>query len=196
MPDRNGFQVLEQLPPERIPAVVFVTAFDKYAIDAFRVGALDYLLKPFDTERLQETLSRVRARLAQGGVSTDQWLQALERLAARARPLERVAVLDGDASVVIKTAEIRWLESEGNYVRLHLGRQSYLARSTLRFMEQRLDPARFIRIHRTVIVNVGHVRELRPIGHGDLELILADDTRLNLSRRYRSRLEQVVQRLV
>ena len=97
---------------------------------------------------------------------------------------------------MIKTAEVRWLESEGNYVRLHLARKIFLARSTLRFMEQRLDATRFIRIHRTAIVNVDHVQELRPIGHGDLELVLVDGTRLNLSRRYRDRLEQVVQRLV
>ena len=138
MPDLDGFQVLEQL--QAIPAVVFVTAFDRYAIDAFRVDAVDYLLKPFDAERLRETLARVRKRQSSGDASAEQWLATLRRLADHDRPLERVAVLDGDATVVLRTAEIRWMESDGNYMRLHTGERAYLARSTLRFMEQRLDP--------------------------------------------------------
>ncbi|HXV76683.1 MAG TPA: LytTR family transcriptional regulator DNA-binding domain-containing protein [Candidatus Polarisedimenticolaceae bacterium] len=195
MPDGNGFDVLQQLAPGHLPAVVFVTAFDHYAADAFRVDAIDYMLKPFDAERLAETVSRVRRRLARGGPTPSEWADALRALADRGRSLERVAVLDGDASIVIKTSQIRWLESQANYLRLHVGDRSYLARGTMRSMEQRLDATRFVRIHRTAIVNLDHVRQLRPIGHGDLQLVLADGTELSVSRRYRSGLERLVERL-
>ena len=195
MPGLNGFQVLEKLDPKHIPVVVFVTAYSEYAVDAFRVQALDYLLKPFDEQRLKETLSRVQERLTAGKPSPEEWLRTLGELGAQCRPVERLAVRDGDETVVVMAEQIRWIESEENYVRLHAGPRSYLARSTLRSLEERLDPNHFIRIHRTTIVNVDAVRKLRPLGHGDLLVILTDGTELTMSRRYRDNLERVLARL-
>lgn len=194
MPGLNGFELLEQLPAECSPIVVFVTAFSDYAVEAFRVRAVDYLLKPFDGERLRETLDRVRDRASRPS-TTEDWRGLIDELSARSRP-DRLAVLDGDATVVVRTATVRWFEAEGNYVRLHLGEKSFLARSSLRSMERRLDPSRFARIHRGTIVNVDLVRRLRAIGHGDYRLTLSDGTELTLSRRYRERFEELIERLV
>ncbi len=192
MPDLDGFQVLEQIPSDELPRVIFVTAYDEYALRAFRFQALDYLLKPFDEQRFRETLDRARRRFERDGI--ERLTERLEGLLRRAavRPLERLAVKKRGISLVVKVEEIDWIESEANYVRLHCGDETHLIRRTLQSLEEELDPFRFVRIHRTAIVNADRIRGLIPCGHGDMKIVLVDGTELSLSRRYRERLERVV----
>ncbi len=197
MPDLDGFEVLEELTRagDPLPAIVFVTAYDEFALRAFEVHAVDYLLKPFDEERLRETLKRLRDRHDRpelGALKRD--LSALVETIGR-RPLARIAVKHRDQSVVLRTEEIDWLEAEENYVRVHAGERSYLVRSTLQSLEDRLDPERFVRLHRSVIANADRIRRLTPWGHGDLSVLLEDGTSLKASRRYRDRLDRVLEML-
>ena len=194
MPDLDGFDVLARLRPEEMPAVIFVTAHDEYAVRAFRVEALDYLLKPFDDERFGETLARARRRIESAGLEhlADRLGSLVRQTSGRPRPLERLAIKKGPASFVVKAGAIDWIESEANYVRLHCGRESHLVRRSLTSLEEALDPSQFARIHRTAIVNADRIRRLVPWSHGDMRITLVDGTELNLSRRYRDRLERVV----
>lgn len=191
MPGLDGFGVLEALEPGELPAVVFVTAYDAYALRAFEVHALDYLLKPFDAERLGRALDRVRAaRAAEAAAAPDpRLLELLSRLAERRTPFERLLAKRGDTSVLLRCAELDWIEAAGNYLRLHVGREIFLVRETLSSLEGRLDPARFARVHRSIMVNLDRVREIHPAFHGDAVLRLADGTDVPLSRTYRDALE-------
>lgn len=195
LPDFDGFAVLEHLTSEgvQLPVVVFVTAYDKFALQAFDVHAVDYLLKPFDEERLAETLNRVRARV--GGGETQALEKNLARLLATfdERPLARLAVRHGDESIVLQAEDIDWLEAQENYVKVHVGDHSYMVRATLHSLETRLDPERFVRLHRSTIANADRIRRLTPWGHGDLMVELADGTSLKASRRYRDRLDRVLE---
>jgi two-component system LytT family response regulator len=196
MPGADGFGVLQAIDPAALPHVVFVTAYDEYALRAFEVHAVDYLLKPFDADRFRTALARakerVRARLRAGGDGLDE---RIRRVLAEARPapayLERVLVRTGMRAVFLRTDEVDWLEAEENYVRLHAGAESYLVRGTLAGLEERLDPARFIRVHRSHIVNLASIRELHPWSHGDWMIVLHDGRELMLSRRYRDRIPEL-----
>lgn len=197
MPDMDGFDVLGQLDPATRPQVVFVTAHDEFAVRAFELHALDYLLKPFDLPRLEETLDRVRNHYrGRQGRELNRKVDALMRhLDAAGRRLERLAVKQDDATRIVRVREVAWFEAEANYVRLHTAEGAFLARASLRSLEQRLDPRQFVRVQRGIIVNVDRVRRLVPRGHGDLTLILADGTELPLSRRYRERFESSIDSL-
>lgn len=196
MPGADGFGVLQAVDPAALPHVVFVTAYDEYALRAFEVHAVDYLLKPFDAARFRTALARakerVRARPTAGGDGLDE---RIRRVLAEARPapayLERVLVRTGSRAVFLRTDEVDWLEAEENYVRLHAGAESYLVRGTLAGLEERLDPARFIRVHRSHIVNLASIRELHPWSHGDWMIVLRDGRQLMLSRRYRDRIPEL-----
>lgn len=201
MPELDGFGVLEAVGPEQMPLVVFVTAFDQYAIRAFEVRAVDYLLKPFDTHRFQEAFRRARNSLAHltKADQTQKLLSLLEDLSAapgglarrgEERYLERMMVKVRGRVLFLRVSEIRWIEAEGNYVRVHVGEESYLVRETMSALEQKLDPARFLRVHRSTIVNLDEVRELRPWFAGDYVVALHDGKELRLSRGYRSKLEE------
>lgn len=194
MPDLDGFGVLDRLAPSELPAVIFVTAHDEYALRAFRVEALDYLLKPFDGERFRETLARARRRVERSGLEelAERLSSLVHQTSGRPRPLERLAIKRGGASVVVRTDAIDWIEAQANYVRLHCGRESHLLRRSLKSLEEVLDPFQFARIHRTAIVNADRIRRLVPWSHGDMRITLADGTELSLSRRYRDRLERIV----
>ncbi len=195
MPRLDGFQVIAQTKPEALPPIVFVTAYDEFALRAFGVQAWDYLLKPFDSDRLRQTLQRVRVRLAEGSSSdlSERLSQLLEGFADR--PLRRVTVRKGKARLSLKVEDLDWIEAESNYARLHTGEDSYLTRTSLAALEAKLDPRLFVRIHRSTIVNIDRVERLEPIGHGDLELELTNGRRLQVSRRYRERLESVLEPL-
>lgn len=190
MPEVDGFEVLEHLGADSgdalPPAVVFVTAHDDFAVRAFEKDAWDYILKPFDEERLAAALDRVRSRL--GGARTDG-------APPSERPLERLAVPSGRGRVPIRLEDVTWIGAESNYVRFHLGGSSYLARVSLRWLESRLDPRRFARIHRSAIVQVDRIARLEPCGHGDQLLTLDDGRQLTVSRRYRDRLDAVLEPL-
>jgi two-component system, LytTR family, response regulator len=194
MPGVDGFAVLERLPADRTPLVVFVTAYDQYALRAFEVSAVDYLLKPFDRRRFDKALQRAKARLAAeaGGALGQRTLALLEELRARASHLDRLVIKSGGRAFFLKTDEIDWIEAEGKYVRLHVGRESYLLREPLGTLEAQLDPRRFLRIHRSTIVNIDRIRELQPWFHNEVRVILRDGTELMLSRGCRKKLSELL----
>lgn len=171
MPDLDGFGVLEQLGASFTGRVVFVTAFDVHAVRAFEVKAMDYLLKPVAADRLHEALERVRETIVREPTTEGE-------------PIERFLVKIGDRSVVVKAHDVDVFEAEANYVRLRIGRQSYLLRATMAGLERSLDPSRFVRIHRETIVNLDRVKEIAPWFSGDHVVTLHDGTKLRMSRSY------------
>ncbi|HSU14015.1 LytTR family DNA-binding domain-containing protein [Longimicrobium sp.] len=198
MPEMDGFEVLEHLGGE-LPAVIFVTAHDRYALRAFEVHALDYLLKPFDVERFNQALERGRTQLeSRAADGPNRLVSLLEELArdrnghAAATPgrryLDWVMVKVRGKVEFLRTADIDWVEAEGNYVRLHTGTKGYLIREKIGMLEERLDPDRFLRVHRSAIVQLDRVAELHPMAAGDGILILRDGSEVKLSRGYRKRL--------
>ena len=191
MPELDGFGVLEALAEEPRPAVIFVTAYDRFALKAFEVNALDYLLKPFDRERFRKALARAREQIGRAqGDEVGQQLRALLEDARGARKyLDRVVIKSSARVFFLRVAEIDWIEAAGNYLKLHAGREEHLLRETMNNLEARLDPAKFLRIHRSTIVNVERIQELQPWFHGDYLVLLRDGTRLTLSRSYRQKLQ-------
>ncbi|MBZ5726780.1 MAG: LytTR family DNA-binding domain-containing protein [Acidobacteriia bacterium] len=190
MPEMDGFAVLERVERAAMPVVIFVTAFDQYAIKAFEVCALDYLLKPFDRERFRKALARGRMEFERrsAGDLGARLRSVLEEWRGRKRYLDRLVIRSGGRVFFLRVDELDWVEAAGNYVRLHAGAEEYLHRETLSRLEAALDPDRFARIHRSAIVNVGLVKELHPMFRGDYAVILRDGRRLTLSRAYRDRL--------
>ena len=187
MPDLDGFGVLRALAPAAIPNLVFVTAYDQFALKAFDVHAIDYLLKPFDRERFQRTLDRAKQQIALQKRKDVQasLLRILSEQSARLQPLKRILVKSGDKSFFVRPEEISWIEAQGNYVALHLGAQSFLLRQTVNTLEKQLDPAKFQRIQRSMIVNLDAIREMHPAGRGEYEIVLKDGVTLKLSHTYR-----------
>ncbi len=192
MPEVDGFGFLERLAPDRIPAIVFVTAYDHYALRAFEVHALDYLLKPFDRERFQAALNHVREVIAgQGTRAASARIAAmLAELAPGRAYADRVVVRTGGRTILVRTDEVDWIEAAANYLKLHRGRETFLVRETMNSIEERLDPARFVRIHRSTIVNLDRVAHFESWFHGDYVVKLLDGTSLTLSRTHRERVEQ------
>jgi two-component system LytT family response regulator len=195
MPGQDGFQLLESLPRNLLPGVVFVTAYDQHAVRAFEVHALDYLLKPFDRERLRLALERAREALArvdsQAGLD-EQLKSMLQELRGEQPFLSRFVVRSVGRIVFVRAQDVDWIEAAGNYVRLRIGKESHLLRETMSALETRLDPKVFARIHRSTIVNIDRIRELNHIFHGDYSVLLKDGTRLTLSRGYREQFERLV----
>jgi two-component system LytT family response regulator len=187
MPGRSGLDVVAEVGPERMPAVVFATAYDEFALRAFDANAVDYLLKPIGEERLGEALERVRRRLgAAAGPRLDPGLLAvLEQLGAAPAYRARFAVRTGEKFHIVRAADITWIEAADNYVRLHVPGGAHLLRATVRDMEAMLDPRRFLRIHRSIVVNVDRVKTLTSWGLGEYLFELTDGTKLSSSRRYR-----------
>jgi len=183
MPRLNGFEVLEALEPEQIPAVIFTTAHDEHAIRAFEVNALDYLLKPFKQARFHRALQRVREQLqARQGGSTDPHITGLlETLRRDASGGPRILVKSPDRILFLKPEEIDHIEAAGNYLVLHAGKDRHIARDTMTGMENRLASAGFMRINRSTIVNLSRIRELQPLGAGEYCLILKSGVRLNMT---------------
>ena len=199
MPELDGFSTLQALSPDEIPVVIFVTAFDRYALRAFDVHALDYLLKPVDGERLAVALGRARARVAErrshASVALDERLAGLLReLAGERRYLTRLPVRSQGRLVIVDLSDVDWIAAADNYVTLHAGDQQHLLRDTMGRLERELDPDRFVRIHRSSIVRIDRIKELLPDFHGDYTLILKNGTRLTLSRTYRAKVEAVLGR--
>jgi two-component system LytT family response regulator len=208
MPGLDGLSVLDAVRPAELPVVVFVTAFDQYAIRAFEVNALDYLVKPFNTRRFRAAVARARQALREDRGSHEGRLLALvEQLSAEKRELERRLGAPGDAKppeqgahpdrltirtqgriFFVRTTDIDWIGTAGNYVELHVGPAKHLLRESLASLAARLDPARFVRIHRTTMVNVDRIREVQPWFSGDYVVILQSGAKLNMSRTYRASL--------
>jgi two-component system LytT family response regulator len=199
MPGGTGLDVVRRLGPARMPPTIFVTAFDAYAVQAFELNAVDYVLKPFDPERLQQAVERARARLA---AETHQALAArLEALlaahdAARpakpAAPADRIVVRKGERFDLVPAEAIDWIEAADNYVQLHCGSARHLLAETLSGLERRLDPQRFLRVHRSRIVNRARIVAVHVLVGGTYELELRDGTRLTTGRQYREAVQQLI----
>jgi two-component system LytT family response regulator len=196
MPELGGFEVLEALGKD-IPQVIFVTAYDQYAVRAFEVHALDYLLKPFDQERFDISWQRARTQILRdrdGG--TDQRILALlQEMKAGNKYLERLVIKASGRIYFLETSEIDWIEAEGNYVSVHSGKKSHLLRETISSLEAQLDPKKFLRIHRSSIVRIDRIQELQPWFHGEYRIILQNGTQLTLSRNYRDKLQEALGKL-
>ena len=187
MPDSDGFEVLKSIPSEEMPIVVFTTAYDQYAIKAFEARALDYLLKPFDQERLHDTMDRARSELrkARNPDITKQILTLLAERKPTSETERRLVIRAGGRVVFLDTDEIEWIEAAANYVRLHAGQKTYLLRSSIGHVAEKLDPTQFVRIHRSTIVNIGSIRELQPCNSGEFIVLLRDGKELPGSRSHR-----------
>jgi len=187
MPRVDGFGVLEALRKGPLPEIVFVTAHDEYALKAFEFAALDYLLKPFDSERFTQALERAKQRLrGDGGAGLDDRLQELlARMERRPPEAGRLLVKTRDRALLVNTADVAWIQAAGNYVELHVSGQTYLMRETLQGMSRQLNPDTFLRVHRSFLVNADHIREIRPWSHGDHLIVMRDGAKVRLSRRYR-----------
>jgi two-component system LytT family response regulator len=191
MPGVDGFGVLEAVG-EQMPAIVFVTAHDSYALRAFEVHALDYLLKPFDRQRLRQALQRARQQITQRDKAVGQYNALLEDVQSNRKILDRLVIKSSGRVFFLKTEEIDWIEAAGNYLRLHVGGEVHLLRETMTNLESRLNSGQFIRIHRSTMVNIERIKELRPLFHGDYMVLLHDKTELTLSRSYRPKLQEIL----
>lgn len=198
MPEMDGFDVLAQVGPEHIQAIIFVTAFDQYALKAFDVHALDYLLKPFDDERFAHALERAKAQIEAREINrlSKRLLALLEaRESERKTPtsqqsyLTRVMIKASGRVVLLKVDEIDFIEADGNYAKLHVGRKAHLLREKMNDLEGQLDPAKFVRIHRSIIVNLDRIKEMHPHFNGDYIVVLEDGRQLRMSRTRREHLE-------
>ena len=191
MPGASGFEVVEAVGPSRMPAVVFVTAYDRYALRAFDVRALDYLLKPFDRERFQEALARARRQLQRDhqGELERRLLELVHDLKEPHARVDRFVIKSAGRVYFVRATDIDWIEAAGNYVKLHVGAEAHLLRETMTAIESQLDPDVFFRIHRCHIVNIERVQELQPWFNGEYVVCLRTGARLTLSRGYREKLQ-------
>lgn len=197
MPELGGFELLSSLEPGHIPYVIFVTAYDQYAVRAFEVNALDYLLKPFDQERFNSAWQRARTRILgeRNGGMDQRILTLLEDLKAGSKYLERLVIKASGRIYFLDINEVDWIEAEGNYVSVHTSRKSHLLRETIGSLESQLDPKKFVRIHRSSIVRIASIRELQPWFHGEYRVNLENGTQLALSRNYRDKLQEALGKL-
>ncbi len=201
MPDLDGFQVLSEIAPREMPTVIFTSAYDQYAIRAFEAHALDYLLKPFDQERLHAAIQRARVELAksENREMTHKLLEMLSHLksgpsTATTDSQDRLVIKAKGRVIFLDLEEIDWVEAAANYVRLNVGKESYLLRETISRTSERLDPNQFIRIHRSTIVNVRKIKELIPVNSGEYIVVLKNGKELSCSRGYRALLQKVIER--
>lgn len=198
MPEVGGFEVLETLSPEHMPHIIFVTAYDQYAVRAFDVHALDYLLKPFDRERFATALERAKVHIREErhGELDQHILALLDELKAESKYLERLIVKNGGRVSFLDVDDIDWVEAEGNYVSIHIGKRTHLLRETVSRLETQLDPKKFRRIHRSAIVRLDRIQELQPLFHGEYRVILVGGAQLTLSRNYRDNLQAILGNLL
>jgi two-component system LytT family response regulator len=194
MPLLDGFGVIREVGAGSVPAVVFVTAFDQFALRAFEAHALDYLLKPFGRERFMQAVGRARRQIGDANVRAR--LDALVGgLSERPRYATRLAVKARGRTVVLLTDEIDWVGAADNYLELHAGASSYVVRETMSQLQSKLDPQKFVRIHRSTLVNVGRIKELHPLFAGDQAVVLHDGTKLQVSRTHRQKLMSLLDEL-
>jgi two-component system, LytTR family, response regulator len=193
MPELDGFGVLEALNVEPLPSIIFVTAYDKYALRAFDVHALDYLLKPFDSERFSSAVERARAQIERRSISDlSHRLQSLiDDLRTNQKYAERLVIKTAGRIFFLGVEEIDWIEAADNYVRLHSRGDAHLLRETMNSLESRLDPSQFLRVQRSAIINVRRIKEFHPLFRGEYEIVLRDGTRLTSGRGYRDRLQEL-----
>jgi two-component system LytT family response regulator len=193
MPELDGFAVVNRIGVDKMPATIFVTAYDQYAVAAFDANALDYLLKPFGKGRFDRALNRARQRIAgdAGHEMMQRFMRSMESVARQKNYVDRLPVIDNGRITFVKARDIQWIESAGNYARLHVASRHHDVRETLTNLESKLNPNEFVRIHRSTIVNLGHVKEIHPWFHGYHLVLLESGQELRLSR-YQ---QQVAERL-
>jgi two-component system LytT family response regulator len=191
----DGFETLRRVGPEAAPVVVFVTAYDEYALRAFEFNAVDYLLKPYDDARFAAALGRARELVMRkrSDIVDHRLARLLEHIEGHGR--DRILLKASGEIIFLKTGEIDWIEAEGDYVKFHVAGRTHLMRSTMASLEERLDPARFIRIHRSTIVNADRLRKLSPSFEGEYAVVLHDGTKLRLSRGYQDRIKALLGRV-
>jgi two-component system LytT family response regulator len=194
MPGRDGLEVLAALAPEETPVVIFLTAFDRYAVKAFEAAALDYLLKPFDEDRLEKAVARAKSQLQKTDAAPPDETETSEIFHSAEGCLERVLVKKGGRVYFFKTDEIEWIEAYGNYVRLHFEAATHLLRETISAMETRLDPEKFVRVHRSVLVNRERIREIETLFGGRARIVLESGAELVASRRFNRNLSKILGR--
>jgi len=189
MPEKNGFEVIKSLSSKSLPTVIFVTAYDQYALQAFDVHALDYLLKPFTRERIHRAVVRAREQIdgKRYGKIDERLASLIADLKTEKKYLERLVVKSTGRVFFLRVDEIDWIEAAGNYVKLHVGRETHMIRETMNGIEAKLDPDKFLRIHRSTVVHIDRIKELHPMFSGDYAVILRDGTELALSRNFRDR---------
>ena len=199
MPELDGFGVISQLSGGKMPAVIFVTAYDRFALKAFEVHAVDYLLKPFDKDRFITALSRAidQVKRQQAGELNQRLTAFLSDVRPEPKPkqMDRIAVKSSGRVVFVKVDDIDWVEAADNYVSLHVGADSHLHRETMSSLEGQLPSDKFMRISRSTIVNVDRIKELQPLFHGEYTVILRTGAKLTLSRSYREKLDQLMGRI-
>jgi len=201
MPELDGFGVLKALSDSNLPTLIFVTAYDQYALRAFEVHALDYLLKPFDRERFQKALQRAKEhiRKEKSGEVNEKLLTLLEDLKSEKsnnherKYLDRLVIKAGGRVTFLKTEEIDWIEAAGNYIRLYIGKDSHLLRETMNNIQTKLDPEKFLRIHRSTILKIDRIKELQPWYHGEYFVTLENGKQLTSSRSYRHQLSKLLE---
>lgn len=193
MPDMDGFEVLKNLKVKRMPQIIFVTAYDQYAIHAFDVHAVDYLMKPFDRRRFAEAIDHAKNLMNRTSTpDTDRIMTMLEGLKAGSKYLERFAIKNGETVLFIRAEDVDSIEAEGNYVRLNLANCSYLLRDTLNNIESQIDARTFVRIHRRTIVNMNRVKELQTWSRGEYRVVLHNGAHYSLSRSYRQHFDNFI----
>jgi len=191
MPEMDGFSVVHQIGPEQMPAVVFVTAHDQYAIRAFEINAIDYLLKPVTAERFGQSLTRAKARLrsSEADQESRQILSLLETIASPPRYLKRMAVQSAGKTTFVSVEDVDWIRAAENYVELHVAQACHLLHVAMNTLEKSLDPETFVRIHRSLIVNLRQVKQIQPASHGEYVLLLHSGVRLQSGRTYHERIK-------
>jgi len=194
MPEMDGFAVLESIGVDQLPEIIFTTAYEQYAIRAFELHALDYLLKPFDQARFKDAIKHAKERFRSQRQKEGrlQMSALLESIKNKPQHLDRLVIKAGGRITFLSTDEITWIEADDKYVHLHTAKISPMVRQTLSAMETQLDPRKFRRIHRSVIVNVERIRELQPLFSGEYSILLEDGTKLTLSRNYKDKLFELL----
>jgi two-component system LytT family response regulator len=192
MPELDGLGVIDAIGAAQMPLTVFVTAYDQHAIRAFEANALDYLLKPFSDERFEATMTRVKARLDERSIGEfgQRILKMVAAAPAAERRLDRLVVKSAGSTRFIRAIDIDWIEAAGVYVTLHVGGKELLYRAALNDLAERLDPRRFVRVHRSAVVNIESIVQLEPMSHGEFEAVLKNGSRTRVSRTYRAQLEK------
>ena len=191
MPEMTGFDLIERVGPDNMPAVIFVTAYDQFAIQAFEAAALDYVLKPLEKERIGRAVERARRLIDAQGDPTDAvraLVRHVQEQGLASKPASRLKVRQGEHIHFIRVEDVEWFEAEGNYIVLHQGDGEDRIRSTLTGLEQQLDPDRFVRVHRSVILNLDHLKEVQPWFSGDYLAIMKNGKQIRVSRRYKDNL--------
>lgn len=195
MPGKDGFGVLEAIDPAHIPTIIFVTAHDKFALQAFEVNAFDYLLKPFSEERVRQTVERAKEEVKRklDVPAQDKLLSLLSEIKESGNYLKRITVKEKGKIIFVLTDEIEFIEAQGNYLSVNLGRKSHLIRMRLHHLESKLDRQKFVRIHRSTIVNIDFVKEMQPLFNGDQCVVMRSDKKLTMSRNYRENLKSILE---